>query len=74
MSEEYEVHGGIRMDETVVGKSSESRSLVRIRPRWEDNIKLDFKASQCENAGWTKSAQDVSVVVFCEHCSEHSVS
>jgi hypothetical protein len=41
-----------------VGKPEGKRPLGRLRPRWEDNIKLDLQDVGCEDMDWIDMAQD----------------
>jgi hypothetical protein len=42
----------------LVGKPERKRPLGRHRRRWEDNIKMDFKETGCENVDWIQLVQD----------------
>jgi len=41
-----------------VGKHEGRRPLVRHRPRWEDNIKMDLQEVGCGVMEWIELAQD----------------
>ena len=40
------------------GKSEGKRRLVRLGPRWEDNIKMDIQALGYGDMDWIELAQD----------------
>jgi hypothetical protein len=42
----------------LVGKPEGKKPLVRLRRRWEDNIKMDFSELGCEGMDWIDLAQD----------------
>jgi hypothetical protein len=42
----------------LVGKPEGKRPLGRLRRRWEDNIKTDFREVGWEGADWVDLAQD----------------
>ena len=42
----------------LVGKPEGKRPLVRLRCRWEDNIKMDLKKVGCDAGDWIDLAQD----------------
>ena len=42
----------------LVGKPEGKRPLGRLRPRWEDNNKMDFQEVDCGVMGCVKLAQD----------------
>jgi hypothetical protein len=42
----------------LVGKPEGERPLVRRRPRWEDNIKMDLRETGIDGANWIQLAQD----------------
>ena len=42
------------------GKPEGKRPLGRLRHRWEDNIKMDFKEVRCGSIDWIVLAQDRS--------------
>jgi hypothetical protein len=44
--------------DVLVGKPQGKRPLVRIRRRWEDNIKMDLQEVGCEGMDWIDVAQD----------------
>jgi len=41
-----------------MGKSEGKRQLRRLRPRWEDNIKMDLQKVECGDRDWIELAQD----------------
>ena len=41
-----------------MGKRRGKRTLGILRPRWEDNIKMDFQEVACEGMEWIDMAQD----------------
>jgi hypothetical protein len=41
----------------LVGKPDGKKRLVRLRRRWEDNIKMDFKEVGCGDMDWIELAQ-----------------
>ena len=42
----------------LVGKPEENRSLVTLRCRWEDNIKMDLREVGCDPRDWIALAED----------------
>jgi len=42
----------------LVGTPEGKRPFGRPRPRWEDNIKMDFQEVGCGGVGWIELAQD----------------
>ena len=42
----------------LVGKSDGKRPLGRLRCRWEDNIKMDFRDGGCYAGDWIDLAKD----------------
>jgi hypothetical protein len=40
--------------ETVVGIIGWSRTLVRPRRRWKNNIKIELKEVECEDVEWSR--------------------
>jgi len=42
----------------LVGKPEGKRLLGRTRPRWEDNIKMDFQEVGCGGMDWIELAQN----------------
>jgi hypothetical protein len=42
----------------LVGKPEGKRTLGRPKPRWEDNIKMNFQEVGCEGMDWIELAQD----------------
>jgi hypothetical protein len=42
----------------LVGKPEGKRPLGRPRPRWENNIKMEFKEVGCGGMDWIEMAQD----------------
>jgi len=42
----------------LVGKPEGKRPLGRLRPRWEDTIKIDLQEVGCGGVDWIKLAQD----------------
>jgi hypothetical protein len=42
----------------LVGRSEGRRPLVRPRPRWEDNIKMDLREIEIDGANWIQLTQD----------------
>jgi hypothetical protein len=42
----------------LMGKTEKKRPLVRLRSRWEDNIRIDIKGIGCESVDWIHLAQD----------------
>ena len=42
----------------LVGKPEGKRPLGRPRPRWKDNIKMDFQEVGCEVMDWIELDQD----------------
>jgi hypothetical protein len=42
----------------LVGKPERKRPLVRTRPRWEDNIRMDHREVEWEGVEWMHLAQD----------------
>ena len=41
-----------------MGKHEGKKSLMRPRPRWEDNIKMDLQEVGCGGVDWIELAQD----------------
>jgi len=41
-----------------VGKSLGIHPFGRMRQRWEDNIKMDFREIGCDHGRWTELSQD----------------
>jgi hypothetical protein len=52
MGEDRGVHG------VLVGKPEGERPLVRLRRRWEDNIKMDLQVVGEGHGDWMELAQD----------------
>jgi hypothetical protein len=48
----------------LVGKSPGGRCLARPRLKWEDNIKVDVKAIECEGVNW------INLVLYGGSCWE----
>jgi hypothetical protein len=47
------------------------RPLGRLRYKWEDNIKMDFREIGINEANWIQLTQDKSPMVsFCENSNE----
>jgi hypothetical protein len=42
----------------LVGKREERRPLGRLRPRWEDNIRMDLQEVGCGGMDWIRLAQN----------------
>jgi hypothetical protein len=42
----------------LAGKPEGGRPLPRSRRRWEDNMRVDFKETVCEDVDWIHLAQD----------------
>ena len=42
----------------LVGKAEGKRPLGRPRPRWKENIKMDFQEAECGGTEWIDVAQD----------------
>jgi len=42
----------------LVGKTGGKRPLGRLRPRWEDNIKMDLQEVGCGVMDWIELGQD----------------
>jgi hypothetical protein len=42
----------------LVGKPEGKRPLGRTRPRWKDNVKMDFRGMGMDGANWIRLAQD----------------
>jgi hypothetical protein len=42
----------------LVGRPEGKRPLVRLRRRWEDNIKMDLREIGIDGADWIRPAQD----------------
>jgi hypothetical protein len=42
----------------LVGNPEGKRPLGRPRPRWEDNIKMEFREIGMDGANWVRLAQD----------------
>jgi hypothetical protein len=42
----------------LVGKPEEKRPLGRLRPRWENNIKINLQEVGCGGMDWIELAQD----------------
>jgi hypothetical protein len=42
----------------LAGKPEGKIPLVRLRRRWEDNIKMDLQEVRCESVDWIDVAQD----------------
>ena len=42
----------------LVGKPNGRRPLGRLRPKWEDNIKIDLQEVGCGGTDWIELAQD----------------
>jgi hypothetical protein len=42
----------------LVGKAEGKRQLVRLRRRWEDNIKMDLQEVECGGVDWIELARD----------------
>ena len=45
-------------ERVLMGKPEGKRPLGRPRPRWEDNIKMDFQEVGCWVVDWTELALD----------------
>jgi hypothetical protein len=43
----------------LVGEPEGKRPLVRLRRRWEDNIRMDLRESGWEDVDWMHLAQDM---------------
>ena len=49
---------GRRIFYILAGKSTRKKPLGRLRCRWEDNIRIDFKEIGSNTRNWIDSAQD----------------
>ena len=47
-----------RVYRDLVGKAEGKRPLGRLRPKWEDNIKMDLQELGCWRMDWIEPAQD----------------
>jgi hypothetical protein len=44
----------------LVGKPQGKRPYGRLRYRWEDNTKMDFNETECEDADWIRRVLVIS--------------
>jgi hypothetical protein len=59
VNETYGTHGERRgVCSVLVGGPNVKRPLRRPRRRWEDNIKMDIKEIELDEANWIQLAQD----------------
>jgi hypothetical protein len=57
----------------LVGEPEGKRPLGRLRPKWEDNIKMQFQEVGCGGMDWIDLAQDKRQLAgTCECGNEHS--
>jgi hypothetical protein len=60
MGGEYRAHVEMRNEYTIfVWEPEGKRPLGKLRRRWEDNIKMDFRERGWENVDWILLAQDM---------------
>jgi hypothetical protein len=54
-------HAGGERCVALVGRPEGKRPLERPKPRWEDNIKMDFREIRIDGTNWIQLAQDVDL-------------
>jgi hypothetical protein len=52
------IHNNNNAHRILIGKPEGNRPLGRLRSRWEDNIKMDFREIVWEAVGWIHLTQD----------------